>query len=57
MTAAKTPAPTALVGYAPECPHVTVCQLLKQPKIAAAVWGLEDAVAQEIGVSRRVVFA
>ena len=46
-----------LAGYAPGCSHVTGCQLLKQPKIAATVRGLEDAVAQEIGVSRRAVIA
>ena len=46
-----------LAGYAPKCSHVTGCQLLKQPKIAATVRGLEDAVAQEIGVSRQAVIA
>ena len=46
-----------LAGYAPGCSHVTGCQLLKMPKIAATVRGLEDAVAQEIGVSRQAVIA
>ena len=46
-----------LAGYAPGCSHVTGCQLLKQPKIAATVRGLEDAVAQEIGLSRQAVIA
>ena len=46
-----------LAGYAPGCSHVTGCQLLKQPKIAATVRGLEGAVAQEIGVSRQAVIA
>ena len=46
-----------LAGYAPGCSHVTGCQLLKQPKIAATVRGLEEAVAREIGVSRQAVIA
>ena len=46
-----------LAGYAPGCSHVTGCQLLKQSKIAAAVRGLEDDVAQEMGVSRQAVIA
>lgn len=46
-----------LAGYALGCSLVTGCQLLKQPKIAAAVRGLEEALAQEIGVSRQVVIA
>ena len=46
-----------LAGYAPGCSHVTGCQLLKQPKIAAAVKGLEEAVARVIGVSRQKVIA
>lgn len=46
-----------LAGYALWCSLVTGCQLLKQPKIAAAVRGLEEALAQEIGVSRQVVIA
>jgi phage terminase small subunit len=44
-----------LAGYAPGCSHVTGCQLLKQPKIAATVRVLEDAVAQDIRVSRQAV--
>ena len=46
-----------LAGYAPGCSHVTGCQLLKQSKIAATVRALENAVAQEIGVSRQAVIA
>ena len=44
-----------LAGYAPGCSHVTGCQLLKKPKIAAIVKGLEEAAAQAIGVSRQAV--
>ena len=46
-----------LAGYARGCSHVTGCQLLKKPKIAATVRGLEEAVAREIGVSRQAVIA
>ena len=46
-----------LAGYAPGCSNVTGCQLLKKPKIAATVRGLEEAVAREIGVSRQAVIA
>jgi phage terminase small subunit len=46
-----------LAGYAPGCSHVTGCQLLKKPKIAATVKGLEEVLAQEIGVSRQAVIA
>ena len=46
-----------LAGYAPGCSHVTGCQLLKKPKIAAAVRGLEEVFAREIGVSRQAVIA
>lgn len=46
-----------LAGYAPGCSHVTGCQLLKKPKIAATVRGLEAALAQEIGVCRQGVIA
>ena len=46
-----------LAGYAPGCSHVTGCQLLKKPKIAATVRGLEAVLAQEIGVSRQGVIA
>ena len=46
-----------LAGYAPGCSHVTGCQLLKKPKIAATVRGLEEVVAREIGVSRQAVIA
>lgn len=46
-----------LAGYAPGCSHVTGCQLLKKPKIAAIVKGLEEGVAREIGISRQAVIA
>jgi hypothetical protein len=46
-----------LAGYAPGCSHVTGCQLLKQPKIAATVRGLEEALAREMRVSRQGVIA
>ena len=46
-----------LAGYAPGCSHVTGCQLLKQPKIAATVRGLEEALAQEMRVTRQGVIA
>jgi phage terminase small subunit len=46
-----------LAGYAPGCSHVTGCQLLKKPKIAATVRGLEGVLAKEIGVSRQAVIA
>lgn len=46
-----------LAGYAPGCSNITGCQLLQLPKIAATVRGLEEAVAQEIGVSRQAVIA
>lgn len=46
-----------LAGYAPGCSHVTGCQLLRKPKIAATVRGLEEALAREIGVSRQKVIA
>lgn len=46
-----------LAGYAPGCSHVTGCQLLQQPKIAATVRGLEEVLAREIGVSRQAVIA
>ena len=46
-----------LAGYAPGCSHVTGCQLLKKPKIAATVRGLEEAVAREMGVSRQALIA
>jgi hypothetical protein len=42
-----------LAGYAHGCSHVTGCQLLKKPKIAATVKWLEEAVAREIGVTRQ----
>jgi hypothetical protein len=46
-----------LAGYAPGCSHVTGCQLLKKPKIAATVRGLEDAVSREIRFSRQGLIA
>ena len=36
---------------------MTGCQLLRKPKIAAAVRGLEEVLAREIGVSRQAVIA
>ena len=46
-----------LAGYAPGCSHVTGCQLLKKPKIAATVRGLEAVLARQMGVSRQGVIA
>jgi len=46
-----------LAGYAPGCSHVTGCQLLKQPKIAATVRGLEDVLARDMRVSRQGVIS
>jgi len=46
-----------LAGYAPGCSHVTGCQLLKKPKIAATVRGLEAVLARQLGVSRQGVIA
>ena len=46
-----------LAGYAPGCSHVTGCQLLTKPKIAATVRGLEEALAQEMRVSRQGVIS
>ena len=44
-----------LAGFAGSCSHVTGCQLLQQPKIAATVRGLEAAVAVEMGYTRERV--
>lgn len=44
-----------LAGYAPGCSHVTGCQLLRKPKIAATVRGLEVALAHEMEVDRQRV--
>ena len=44
-----------LAGYAAASSHVCGCKLLRKPKIAAVVRRLEDAVAQEIGLSRQAV--
>ncbi len=44
-----------MAGYAAGCSHVTGCQLLQHPRVAAAVRGLEEAVAREVGVSRQEV--
>lgn len=44
-----------LAGYAIASSHVTGCQLLQKPKIAAVVRGLEECVAVEIGVTRQKV--
>jgi hypothetical protein len=46
-----------MAGYAAGCSHVTGCQLLQHPRVAAAVRGLEEAVAREVGVSRQEVIA
>lgn len=46
-----------LAGYAAGCSHVTGCQLLKKPKIAATVRGLEEALARDMRVSRQGVIA
>ncbi|MBC7618016.1 MAG: terminase small subunit [Candidatus Saccharibacteria bacterium] len=46
-----------LAGFSAASSHVTACRLLKQPKIAATVRGLEEAVAREMGVSRQKVIA
>ena len=46
-----------LAGYAPGCSHVTGCQLLQKPKIAATVRGLEEALARDMRVSRQGVIA
>ncbi len=46
-----------LAGYAAGCSHVTGCQLLRQPKIAATVQALEAVLARDIGVSRQQVMA
>ena len=44
-----------LAGYAAGCSHVTGCQLLKQPKIAATVQALEAALARAMGITRQEV--
>jgi len=46
-----------LAGYAPGCSHVTGCQLLQKPKIAATVRGLEAALAAELSINRHEVIA
>lgn len=46
-----------LAGYAPASSNVTGCQLLQQPKIAATVRGLEEALARDMRVSRQGVIA
>jgi len=46
-----------LAGYAPGCSHVTGCQLLQKPKIAATVRGLEAALAAELSITRHEVIA
>jgi hypothetical protein len=43
-----------LAGYAAGSSHVTGCQLLQQPKIAATVKGLEEAVASDMEVTRQI---
>ena len=44
-----------MAGYAAGSSHVTGCQLLQQPKIAAVVRGLQAAAAQEMDVNRQRV--
>jgi hypothetical protein len=46
-----------LAGYAAGCSHVTGCQLLQKPKIAATVKVLEADLARAIGVSRQGVIS
>ncbi len=38
-----------MAGYAAGCSHVTGCQLLQHPRVAATVKGLGEAVAREVG--------
>jgi len=46
-----------LAGYAPGCSHVTGCQLLQKPKIAATVRALEATLAAELSITRHEVIA
>lgn len=44
-----------MAGYAAASSHVTGCQLLQKPKIAATVRGLEAAVAVDMAYTRQRV--
>jgi len=46
-----------LAGYAAGCSHVTGCQLLQKPKIAARISELEAEAARALGLSRAEVMA
>lgn len=46
-----------LAGYASGSSHVTGCQLLQKPKIAAALHALEAANAQTLDMTRQQVMA
>lgn len=46
-----------MAGYAAASSHVTGCQLLQTPKVAAAVRALEAVNAQELQVTRQEVLA
>ena len=46
-----------LAGYAAGCSHVTGCQLLQKPKIAARISELEAEAARALGLSRADVMA
>lgn len=46
-----------MAGYAAASSHVTGCQLLQTPKVAAAVQALEAVNAQELQVTRKEVLA
>lgn len=46
-----------LAGYASGCSHVTGCQLLQKPKIAARVGELEAEASRSLGLTRKDVMA
>lgn len=46
-----------MAGYAAASSHVTGCQLLQKPKVAATVRALEAVNAQDLQVSRQQVLA
>ena len=46
-----------MAGYAADSSHVTGCQLLQKPKIAATVRCLEAGVAMEMGYTRQRLIA
>lgn len=46
-----------LPGYAAGCSHVTGCQLLQKPKIAARITELEAEASRALGLSRAAVMA